>query len=93
VYSKYFVIETMLWQEADGSWALCEALARKHSDFCRPAVFDSNVDESKWLSFTVTMRDPTFFKLMERLTGNVSGTGQVELFEPIRNLLHGGHQL
>jgi oleate hydratase len=70
----------LLGKEADGSWALWEALATKHSDFGRPAVFNSNVDESKWLSFTVTMRDPTFFKLMEQLTGNVSGTGGLVTF-------------
>jgi myosin-crossreactive antigen len=31
----------------DGSWALWETLASKHSDFGRPAVFNGNPDESK----------------------------------------------
>jgi oleate hydratase len=67
-------------KDADGSWALWEALAERHSDFGRPAAFNSNIDESKWLSFTVTMRDPTFFTLMEEFTGNVAGTGGLVTF-------------
>ena len=42
---------------------------------CRPSTFDSSVAESKWLSFTATLRDPAFFGLMERFTGNAAGTG------------------
>lgn len=67
-------------KDTDGSWALWEALANKHSDFGRPAVFNGKVDESKWLSFTVTMRDPTFFNLMEEFTGNAAGTGGLVTF-------------
>ena len=65
---------------SNGSWALWETLAKKHPDFGRPWVFNGNVDESKWLSFTVTMRDPTFFNLMEKFTGNVAGTGGLVTF-------------
>jgi oleate hydratase len=61
--------------DTGGSWALWETLAAKHEDFGRPAVFASHIDESKWLSFTVTLTDPTFFNLMEAFTGNVAGTG------------------
>jgi oleate hydratase len=63
-----------------GSWALWEKIAKKHSDFGRPAAFDSNVDESKWLSFTTTLRDPEFFDLMEKFTGNPAGTGGLVTF-------------
>lgn len=38
------------------SWTLWETLARKHPDFGRPWVFNGNVDESKWLSFTVLFK-------------------------------------
>lgn len=58
-----------------GSWALWEALAKDHSDFGKPAAFNGNVTESKWLSFTATLRDPTFFRFMEQFTGNQAGTG------------------
>jgi oleate hydratase len=66
--------------KTDGSWALWETLAKQHDEFGRPSVFNGKVDESKWLSFTVTMRDPTFFELMEKFTGNVAGTGGLVTF-------------
>jgi oleate hydratase len=62
------------------SWALWEALADKHTDFGRPEVFTRNIDESKWLSFTVTLNDPTFFRLVEAFTGNAAGTGGLVTF-------------
>jgi oleate hydratase len=66
--------------KTDGSWALWEKLAARDARFGRPSVFNGKVDESKWLSFTVTMRDPTFFELMEKFTGNVAGTGGLVTF-------------
>lgn len=66
--------------KSDGSWALWEKLAAKDAAFGRPSAFNGKVDESKWLSFTVTMRDPTFFELMEKFTGNVAGTGGLVTF-------------
>lgn len=63
-----------------GSWALWEKLAQKHADFGKPAVFNANVAESKWLSFTTTLRDATFFDLMETFTGNKPGTGGLVTF-------------
>jgi oleate hydratase len=66
--------------KTDGSWALWEILAKKHAEFGRPATFNSKVDESKWLSFTVTMHDPLFFELMEKFTGNAAGTGGLVTF-------------
>jgi len=64
----------------DGSWTLWETLAKKQSDFGRPSAFDGDVDKSKWLSFTATMRDPAFFSLMEKFTGNAAGTGGLVTF-------------
>jgi oleate hydratase len=58
-----------------GSWALWEALVHDHTDFGRPSAFNGNVTESKWLSFTATLRDPTFLRLMEEFTSNKAGTG------------------
>ena len=66
---------TLGTKDEGGSWALWEALAKDHSDFGRPSAFNGNVAESKWLSFTATLRDPTFFRLMEEFTGNKAGTG------------------
>jgi len=62
-------------KEEDGSWALWETLVQDNPEFGNPAAFNSNVAESKWLSFTVTLTDPVFFNLMEQFTGNLAGTG------------------
>lgn len=70
-----------------GSWALWETLARKSEAFGRPEVFTRNVDESKWLSFTVTLKDNTFFDMMERFTGNAAGTGGLVTFKDSRWLM------
>jgi oleate hydratase len=58
-----------------GAWALWERIASKDATFGRPAVFNAHVDQSKWMSFTVTIKDPGFFEHMERFTGNKAGTG------------------
>lgn len=58
-----------------GAWALWERIAAKDTAFGRPAAFAGNVDQSKWMSFTVTLKDPAFFDHMERFTGNNAGTG------------------
>jgi oleate hydratase len=67
-------------KDSGGSWALWETLAKDHTDFGKPAVFNGNVAESKWLSFTTTLRDPVFFDLMEKFTGNKPGTGGLVTF-------------
>ena len=62
------------WND-NGAWSLWETLAEANPEFGHPAVFNGDIDGSKWLSFTVTLHDPTFFDLMERFTGNEAGTG------------------
>jgi len=58
-----------------GAWALWKNIAKNHPDFGRPDIFCGQVDLSKWMSFTVTLKDPIFFEHMEAFTGNVAGTG------------------
>ena len=38
------------------------------------------IDQSKWISFTATLRDPTFFRLVRDFTGNVPGEGGLITF-------------
>ena len=45
-----------------GSWALWRTLAARTESFGHPDVFTRDVDKSKWLSFTVTLRDPEFME-------------------------------
>jgi oleate hydratase len=46
----------------------------------RPANFSDHIEESKWLSFTTTFHNPTFFQLVRDLTGNVPGEGGLITF-------------
>jgi len=63
-----------------GSWTLWEKIAAGRPQFGRPANFADHIEESKWLSFTTTFRDPTFFGLVRDLTGNVPGEGGLITF-------------
>jgi oleate hydratase len=67
--------------EPGGSWNLWESLAEGRPDLGQPSVFDGHTDLSRWLSFTVTFRDPTFFRLMEDFSGNEPGTGALVTFK------------
>ena len=62
-------------KNAVGSWALWERIAAKDEAFGRPQIFCDNPEKSKWMSFTVTLKDPTFFEYMENFTSNPAGTG------------------
>lgn len=61
-------------------WTLWESMARNRRDFGNPSVFDDHIDESFWESFTVTCRDPLFFRLIEEFSGNEPGTGALVTF-------------
>lgn len=67
--------------KADGAWALWETMARKAPGFGRPAAFSGNIDESKWESFTLTMRSPVLVRRIEEFTGNQPGTGGLMTFK------------
>lgn len=65
----------------DGAWTLWENMARKAPGFGRPNAFSGNVDESKWESFTLTMRTPMLVQRIEEFTGNKPGTGGLMTFK------------
>ena len=71
----------------DGAWALWETMARKTPGLGRPTAFCGNVDESKWESFTLTMRSPLLMQRIEALTGNAPGTGGLITFKDSRWLM------
>ena len=68
-------------RKSGGSWALWETLSKKQTDFGRPSVFNDHIEQSLWESFTLTLRDPTFFSLMRDFTGNEAGTGGLVTFK------------
>lgn len=58
-----------------GSWALWERLAGENPEFGRPSTFCGHIDQTKWVTFTVTDSDEAFFKLMERFCASPPGCG------------------
>lgn len=65
----------------DGAWTLWENMARKISGLGRPYAFSGNVDESKWESFTLTMRSPVLIERIVAFSGNQPGTGGLMTFK------------
>jgi oleate hydratase len=63
-----------------GAWTLWEKIAAGRPEFGQPAVFADHVDQSKWLSFTTTLRRSTFFRLVRDFTSNVPGEGGLVTF-------------
>jgi len=63
-----------------GAWMLWEKIATGRPAFGRPSAFADHIDESGWLSFTTTLRDPALFRLIRDLTGNVPGEGGLITF-------------
>jgi oleate hydratase len=70
-----------LKSKADGgAWTLWETIAAGRPEFGKPGVFSDHIDQSKWISFTTTMRDPTLLRIVRDLTGNVPGEGGLVTF-------------
>ncbi|MEN8653690.1 oleate hydratase [Streptomyces sp. 21So2-11] len=72
---------------SSGSWELWETLAAKRAGLGDPKVFDSTTADSTWESFTVTTKDPVFFKLMEKFSGSEAGKGGLITFKDSNWLL------
>jgi oleate hydratase len=70
----------LIRDKRDGAFRLWEAIAAKAPDFGRPHVFAGNVDQTKWESFTFTMRSPLLLKRIEEFSGNPPGTGALMTF-------------
>ncbi|MCH3916247.1 MAG: oleate hydratase [Spirochaetia bacterium] len=62
--------------EDKGCFSVWKNLAAKSPDFGHPDVFCSDIDKSKWMSFTVTLRDDDIvFPYLEKLTKDKPGIG------------------
>jgi oleate hydratase len=70
----------LLGKPNEGSWALWERIAEDHPQFGHPKNFSDHIEQSKWMSFTTTLHDPTFFQLILNLTGNFPGEGGLITF-------------
>jgi oleate hydratase len=70
----------------DGAWQLWSSLANPsanphYSAFGNPSNFCTRIQESNWLSFTVTLKSPKFLSHLEIATGNKAGTGALVTFK------------
>lgn len=74
-------------EKNDGSWALWRKLASKSLPFGCPGTFADHIDQSKWISFTTTLRDKMLFERIRDLTGNVPGEGGLITFPESRWLM------
>jgi oleate hydratase len=63
-----------------GAWTLWKNIAIGNSQFGYPANFTDHIQQSKWVSFTTTLHDPTFFHLVRDRTGNAPGEGGLITF-------------
>jgi oleate hydratase len=63
-----------------GAWTLWERIALGRPEFGRPSVFSDHIEESKWVSFTTTLRDPVMLRIVRDFTGNVPGEGGLITF-------------
>ena len=63
-----------------GAWRLWEAIAWNRPEFGTPAAFNSHIDKSKWLSFTLTIQDSLLLHALAGFTGNVPGEGGLLTF-------------
>lgn len=62
--------------EDKGCFSVWEKIAKKSPDFGRPEVFCSDIDKTKWLSFTITLKDDDIvFPYLLDLTGDKPGMG------------------
>lgn len=66
----------------NASWTLWERIAKGRPEFGMPSVFDVRRERSGWTSFTITFRDPLFFKLIEKFVHRkVTTYGGVNLID------------
>lgn len=63
-------------RELGGSWNLWKNIAKKDASFGRPEVFCSDVDKTKWESFTITCTDSKIAGLLKELTGRDPYSGK-----------------
>jgi oleate hydratase len=63
-----------------GAWALWDKIASREPECGTPNNFTDHIGESKWVSFTTTLRSSTFFDRIRDITGNAPGEGGLITF-------------
>ena len=69
-------------KKKDVAWTLWENIVKENPEFGTPWTFNTHTDKSKWISFTLTFRDKTFFNLMDKfIHKKVTAFGGVNLVD------------
>jgi oleate hydratase len=59
-----------------GCFSVWEKIAKKSPDFGHPEAFCESVDKTKWMSFTITLKDDDIvFPYLTKMTGDKPGMG------------------
>jgi len=59
-----------------GCFSVWQKIAKKSEDFGKPEVFCNDIDKTKWISFTITLKDDDIvFPYLYNLTGDKPGMG------------------
>ena len=74
----------LLGKTDGGSWALWERIAAGQTQFGHPSNFADHVEQSKWMSFTTTLHDPTFFELIRDLDGQRTRRRRAHYFSGVQ---------
>ena len=67
---------------------LWSKIAKKKIGFGNPETFYSNADQTNWESFTITCRGNKLLKAIEKLSGNIPGSGALMTFKDSNWLLN-----
>ena len=60
-----------------GCWSLWKNIAKNDPSFGKPEVFCSDIDKSKWESFTINCTDSEVANILKKLTGRDPYSGKV----------------
>lgn len=72
------IAETIRDTEDLGLFNIWCNLAKRNAKFGHPEKFLGQIDQTKWMSYFITVKDyPEFFQRLERMTGSPSGTGGI----------------
>ncbi|WP_407639257.1 oleate hydratase [Acinetobacter larvae] len=74
-YATQDDVPELIRDRLDHGWSLWQKISQKAPDFGRPMTFCGNVDEHKWESFTLTLKDDVLLNRIIEYTGNQPGTG------------------
>ncbi len=70
------IAETNRDEEDMGLFTIWKNLAKKDEKFGHPEKFLGQIDQTKWMSYFLTVKDyPEFFDRLERMSGSKRGTG------------------